>query len=1186
MTTRTFPVSAARSIRQTMTWPALSRRLALGLLLTLLAAGLGGTPAHSQGTATLGSSPNPSVVGQAVTFAVTTTALTAPVGPATFRDGTTTLGTANFSTIKLNGSDSYYSRATFTTSTLTAGTHSISVTYYTTPFKILGPTTVKLTQTVGMGTSTSLTSSVTASALGQSVTLTATVTPASGGGSPTGVVTFKDGTTTLGTGTLAAVTAGGATTYRATLATSALGANAHALTAAYSGDGTFGPSTGSLTLNVIGIDATITLKSNSGTSVFGQPVTFTATVAPASGSGTPTGTVTFTVGGTSALGSVVLSGGKATLTTANLGVGSPAVTASYGGDNTFDAAVTSPLTQIVTQSGTTTVVASPASPFAGPGVPLTATVAPVSPGAGTPTGTVTFTIDGAAQTPVALAGGKATYVPSALSVGTHAITAAYAGDLNFTASASATLTQTIDPSLSTTVLASSANPSIIGQAVSITATVLPGTGGSGTPTGSVTFSVDGTAQTPVALAGGQATFSTSALGAGDHVITGSYSGDVNFTAGAAVTLTQHVLSVQNTLVVTGSADDDGSVAPDALGRVPTLRDAVTYADTLAASNPGAVIGITFDPAAFAAPQTIHLTHGQLTLSANAVIQGPAAGVAVDSNLASRGLHITAGTVSLSGLTFQHCACGVMVEGGATAALTRCVLTGNTSDGAGGLGDSGTATLTDCTITNNYAYGGDGGGLSNGGTLTLTRCTVAGNSANTFGGGLASWGTLTLTNCTFANNVSNDLGGAIFNQGPATLTGCTFTGNSAAGGVSVNGVNFYGGGALFNNMPSPMLTDCILYGDSGGEIVSPYGGTITATFCDIQGGYAGTGNISADPLLSGLADNGGPTQTMALRAGSPCLGAGTPVSGLATDQRGVLRTNPPDIGAFEATVGIASTARTAVSLSVGSDGYTRALWDNADGTADVWLMTPGGQYAGAQRYGPYAGWMAKMVSTGTDNQTRLLWTSTDGTANLWLLDPYNRVVTYQAYGPYQGWACKGVAAAPDGGLRALWVNTDGTAALWTLDAQNRAVSQRQYGPFPGWTPKSLSVGLDGVERLLWTNGDGTAAFWRLSADNVALDQQQYGPFPGWTATALVGAPGGAHAVWAYTDGRVALWNLDAQGRAVSQRQYGPFAGWGLQALAAAPDGTERLLWDNADGTAAFWRTDQQGVFIDQQNYGPY
>ena len=187
------------------------------------------------------------------------------------------------------------------------------------------------------------------------------------------------------------------------------------------------------------------VRSSANPSVFGQQATFTATVTPSvANSNTPTGAVIFADGATT-LGAINLSSGTATFSTTGLSVGSHSITASYFGDSNFAGSVSTTLTQVVSQAATATGLRSSLNPAnAGQTVTLTATIAPVAPGAGTPTGTVTF-LD-AAGSPAGTApvnSGVATLVISTLSLGGHTISASYGGDANFAASASAAFTQTI-----------------------------------------------------------------------------------------------------------------------------------------------------------------------------------------------------------------------------------------------------------------------------------------------------------------------------------------------------------------------------------------------------------------------------------------------------------------------------------------------------------------------------------------------------------------------------------------------------------------------------------------------------------------------------------------------------------------------------------------------------------------------
>src|SRR5207244_4331886 len=134
-------------------------------------------------------------------------------------------------------------------------------------------------------------------------------------------------------------------------------------------------------------------------------------------------------------------------------------------------------------ASSTSVVSSNNSSNRGAAVTFTATV--TSSATGTPTGTVTFQDGAATLGPGTLSGGTATFTTSGLTAGTHSITAIYGGDANFAGSTSPALMQTVNKVASSTSVASSNNPSIIGTAVTFTATVMAAA--TGTPTGTVAF---------------------------------------------------------------------------------------------------------------------------------------------------------------------------------------------------------------------------------------------------------------------------------------------------------------------------------------------------------------------------------------------------------------------------------------------------------------------------------------------------------------------------------------------------------------------------------------------------------------------------------------------------------------------------------------------------------------------------
>jgi hypothetical protein len=209
--------------------------------------------------------------------------------------------------------------ASLTTTVLSVGTHSLVAIYSGDAFSQKSKSPV-LHQVVNkVATTTVVTSSLNPSTYGQPVTLTATVSAA--GPAPTDTVTFKNGSTSLGTGTLV----GGV----AKITKSTLPSGTLPITASYNGNTASAKSTSpTLTQVVNKATSTTTITSSVNPCTVGQAVKFTATVK--SPTVVPVGTVTFTVG-TTTLGQVSLAGGKASLTTSVLPKGTTTVTATYNG---------------------------------------------------------------------------------------------------------------------------------------------------------------------------------------------------------------------------------------------------------------------------------------------------------------------------------------------------------------------------------------------------------------------------------------------------------------------------------------------------------------------------------------------------------------------------------------------------------------------------------------------------------------------------------------------------------------------------------------------------------------------------------------------------------------------------------------------------------------------------------------
>jgi hypothetical protein len=275
-------------------------------------------------TVSISSSPNPSSIGEMVKFS----AIVRPTpdgGSVTFKDGTVTVGMSPVT----NGV------AEWSTSALSLGQHAITAVFSGSGTEN-GSTSPVLKQTVETATAQiALTSSLTTSGYGQPVIFSAAVRSSSG--TPSGKVTFNDGTIVLGTTSLKGGTA------HITVTTLTVGA--HSITAMYSGDATFRPATSSpLTLVVNSAKTTVTVSSSKNPSGPGQHFVLTAVISTPYG--TPTGAITFR-DTSETLGVSKVVNGKATLRTYYVVPGTHYITAEYSGDANYTGSTSSAYPQQV-----------------------------------------------------------------------------------------------------------------------------------------------------------------------------------------------------------------------------------------------------------------------------------------------------------------------------------------------------------------------------------------------------------------------------------------------------------------------------------------------------------------------------------------------------------------------------------------------------------------------------------------------------------------------------------------------------------------------------------------------------------------------------------------------------------------------------------------------------------------------
>ncbi|WP_058185964.1 DUF7948 domain-containing protein [Terracidiphilus gabretensis] len=447
-----------------------------------------------------------------------------------------------------------------------------------------------------------------------------------------------------------------------------------------------------------------TLTASPATTVSGQKVTFTATVAGTTQSTpAPTGAVTLT--NTSAtpattLGTIDLSNGTGTYSTTSLAAGTYKIVATYSADSVYDTSTSTATTVTITALQKATVALTvPGTAIVGSSVTFSATV---TGSGGTPTGTVTFSDGSTTLGSGTLSSGKAAYTTKTLAAGMHTISAAYSGDSTFGSATSSPSTIDIAALPTPTIALKLPSSAVSGSSVTLNATV----SGSGTTlTGTVKF-LDGTAVLNTAtLASGSASYSTSSLAVGAHSITAQYSGDSNYSS---------VASAAQTVTITAPAPDfsvdlspaSGSVTA---GSTTTTMITVTPANgfdtatTFSCSGLPAYSSCAFSPTSVtpngkAAPTT-------LTIATNVA----SASAALDSGVTRRRLHRFAAAGSggaILALLFWPSALRrkqrqawlrmlgvVMFSLLALHTLTGCGGSSKSSGGSGSVTPSGTSTVT-------------------------------------------------------------------------------------------------------------------------------------------------------------------------------------------------------------------------------------------------------------------------------------------------------------------------------------------------------------------------------------------------------------------------------------------------------------------------------------------------------------
>jgi hypothetical protein len=447
-------------------------------------------------------------------------------------------------------------------------------------------------------TTTSLAADQYSVGYGTPIKVTSSITPSSyAAAGPTGTVTFTSSQGTIGSAQLSNGTA--------TFTTSSLSVGTYTVTANYSGDSNYAPSTSTgvvITVNLVNatLEATISPTQNV---PYGATATVTATVKLPTSSAAPTGTVTATIEAvTGAVFNATLSpnpGGNTA--TANIVINAPkpqtqpyTVEVTCAGNQNFQCQTPVDLTFTTAKGNTiTTVGLTPQSPQAGQPVTLSATINNAGNGTGTYSfsGNVTFYDNGVLIATVPVATNAATTSKTLSGNVQHSIVAKYSGDANWNTSTSAP--QAVQPTLlpSTLTLTSNATATLAGVNLVFTATVFTTATNSVGPTGSVTFydTFNGSVvqlgtPTPLTPNGPNqsiAIYSTTGLLAGTHSVYAVYNGDANFNNATSSTLAINLADFNLTSVpqsLTVKAGQNGKVVM-LLGMVGGFNGTVTFGCT-------------------------------------------------------------------------------------------------------------------------------------------------------------------------------------------------------------------------------------------------------------------------------------------------------------------------------------------------------------------------------------------------------------------------------------------------------------------------------------------------------------------------------------------------------------------------------------------------------------------------------
>ncbi|MGI4831185.1 MAG: beta strand repeat-containing protein, partial [Janthinobacterium lividum] len=601
-----------------------------------------------------------------------------PTGTVNLRDGATVIATG---TLDANG------HASFITSKLTQGTHTITAAYNG-DVNYIAATSAGVQQNVQLA-QPMLTLSGPASTVDAGTNAQFVSTLTTPGTTPTGTLTLRDGSTPIAT---LPVSSNGNFTFNTNL----LSIGTHTLTAVYGGDTDNAAATSTaINVTIRQANSATTLVSNANPLTQGNALSLTATVT--SDSPNAGGQMNF-YDGSSLLGSAALNAnGSASFSATNLTLGTHVLTAIYAGDTNHAGSTSSPLSELVVQGSAATLNSSNNPSASGQNVTFTAQIyAAKGTSTTAATGTVSFRDNGTLLAAVPLNGsGAASFATDALTVGTHTITVTYAGDTNYAATG-AQLTQTVTESSTQVALSASANPGTYGQPLSLSATV---TSNGGLPTGEVNFT-DGKANLGSAQLNGNgiAVFTLTTLSPGAHTIVASYVGDGKASPSASSPLAL-VVKQATALVVSSSSNPVQTLSSVSLTVTLKNAGAVPATGTITFSDGTTTIGTaTLDSTGHATLTLPQMTAGNHSITANYVGDGADFGSASPVFTETVQLRPTTTTVTGSltdSANPQQVTLIAVVKGQGSTAPTGTVTftSGSVTLGVAAVDETGVATIT-------------------------------------------------------------------------------------------------------------------------------------------------------------------------------------------------------------------------------------------------------------------------------------------------------------------------------------------------------------------------------------------------------------------------------------------------------------------------------------------------------------